>query len=675
MKINVAMRIVGGFAVLSILLLVLGFFSLFSLNSVGDASHEVSTVAMPAVAKTSDLKVSFVNMGRLAFESIVSDDKNKVNANKDEVLESRNRFEENYQLLTGIVANDDALRQSVEGLGTLYEEYIQISDKMFDAHLNSLIAAENGLSMLENMEMNVDDAATLLLDFTDLDEISESSNLQAAANLADPLESSMLSLMRSVYDFNNSQTLQRADIRSKEVTLLLDQVNSNLAGLVSAANGEDSSGTIEEVQDLVQQVNSEIKSNSGLIASTVSKLEQIQVAQNALSASDIKITEAIVDLQALNQLTDVKANEIKEQVDASISSSNMIVIGGILFCFLIAGGVGYVTVIAITRPLDRVNELLKIAASGDLTHRLDDSACDEFGTLAKNCNFLINSLKDLIHSINQRADQLASASGETSTITLQTTASIEDQKAQLSEVAGATTEMHATSKAVSANANDTLKEIKHADAEAEKVKQISIENKRTIEALALEVQQAADVINKLHQDSASIGSILDVIRGIADQTNLLALNAAIEAARAGEQGRGFAVVADEVRTLASRTQQSTQEINSMIEVLQAGAETAVSVMNQGKEQTHVCVTQTENAGAALSLITDAVHRAYEVSTRIEQAASEQDSVSLQISEKLESIVEIAEHNTIGAKQTSESSSEVARLAEELQNSISQFKVA
>ena len=234
--------------------------------------------------------------------------------------------------------------------------------------------------------------------------------------------------------------------------------------------------------------------------------------------------------------------------------------------------------------------------------------------------------------------------------------------------------MHSTSQLVVQNAEDTLSQIRHADAEAENVRKISLENKNTIEILSRDVQEAADVINKLHQDSASIGGILDVIRGVADQTNLLALNAAIEAARAGEQGRGFAVVADEVRTLASRTQESTQEINAMIEVLQAGAEKAVAVMEQGKEQTAACVAQTEKATQALDIITDAVHKAHDVSSQIEQSAREQNTVSQEISEKLETIVGIAEETTAGAQQTSESSHEVARLADELQQSIRQFKV-
>lgn len=674
MKITVALRVISGFAVISFLLLLLGFSSMYSLDKVGEASNEVSELALPTVAGTSNLKVAFLNLGRLSFEGFVSDDIEQSTSKRAEFRASQERFSQTLRQLNTVVENDAALSEAVANLNEMYESYVQTSLSMFDAHINSIELNNSLASMISNLEENADDASSYLLDFTDLDEISESDNLQEAAEIANTVESNLLSLLSVASDYSKTQSIQRAEIRSKDVTVVLEQTKSRFDEMINAASGEDESGTIEEVGSLIEDISNILTSADGLLASKMKELSQKQDAQAALIASDEIINGAIIQLDALNTAADKKAVEIKGSVESQIATSTVAIIIAMIISFVIAGAVGYFTVNAITRPLDRVNELLKIAASGDLTHRLDDSASDEFGTLAKNCNNLINNLKQLINAINQRADQLAAAAGETSTITMQTTASIEDQKSQISQIAAATTEMHTTSELVSTSAHDTLVEIKHADAEAEKVKKISSENKDTIQVLANEVQEAAEVINKLHQDSASIGGILDVIRGVADQTNLLALNAAIEAARAGEYGRGFAVVADEVRTLASRTQKSTQEINSMIEVLQAGAERAVAVMNQGKEQTNACVEQTEKASAALNLITDAVHRAYEVSTRIEDAAREQHTVSSQISERLENIVGIAEHTTIGAKQTSESSAEVAKLAEELQASISQFRV-
>jgi methyl-accepting chemotaxis protein len=341
---------------------------------------------------------------------------------------------------------------------------------------------------------------------------------------------------------------------------------------------------------------------------------------------------------------------------------------------IIAAGIAIATRNSIIRPLARVNEMLNTVASGDLSMKLNESGKDEFAQLSRNCNLLIDSLRNLIESIVNRSAQLAAAAEQTSAVTAQSTTAIEEQRNQVEQAASATTEMSSTSQSVLSSANDALGEIKHADDEAERVKGISARNRQTIELLASEVDSAAQVINQLQQDSASIGGILDVIRGIAEQTNLLALNAAIEAARAGEQGRGFAVVADEVRTLASRTQESTSEIQTMIEALQMGAGKAVTVMDAGKSKASDCVNQSEEADQALEVITHAVHEAFDRSTQIATAAEEQSVVAHEISENLESIVTIAEQTTAGSQQTAMSSSEVARLAEELQQSVQEFKL-
>jgi methyl-accepting chemotaxis protein len=498
--------------------------------------------------------------------------------------------------------------------------------------------------------------------------------LQTAVDLGEQLETQLNSIVSSSYEYRDILERQTTNLVEKEMTNMFDTILLSIQEINNELTSNGASDISEQLTSTAEQITELLQGSGSIFNHKMAQLNAIDLATEKLAAAEKDINQVNDILAKQVDLANQTTNATSKLVDTTVSRANTQTILILAISIGLAIVIAWFTLISITRPLSRVNEMLNVVSSGDLSKKLDETGKDEFAQLSKNCNLLIESLRNLIKGIVSRSTQLATAAEQTSAVTSQSTTAIVEQRSQVEQAASATTEMSSTSQSVLSSANDALGEIKQADDEAERVKGISERNRATIELLANEVEDASQVINKLQQDSASIGSILDVIRGIAEQTNLLALNAAIEAARAGEQGRGFAVVADEVRTLASRTQESTQEIQTMIEALQTGAEKAVSVMDTGKKQAADCVVQSEEADKALETITHAVHEAFDRSSQIATAAEEQSVVAHEISENLESIVTIAEQTTAGSHQTAESSSEVARLAEELQQSVQEFKL-
>ncbi|MAL83106.1 MAG: chemotaxis protein [Idiomarina sp.] len=381
-------------------------------------------------------------------------------------------------------------------------------------------------------------------------------------------------------------------------------------------------------------------------------------------------------LDQLEQRQEEAALAQTELIDSTIAQSNWtqsaVLIIGLAVCVLLA----LFFPPLISKPLNLLLERFRDMAKGegDLTARIHLQRTDELGKVADAFNEFIEKLQRTIQKVSSMAEQVATSSEQLSSISEQSNQSIKQQHQAVEQVATAIHEMSATVDEIAKNANEAAQSAQEADTHTRNGRKAVGETVDAIQALANQVHQITQVIDKVADDSNNINRVIEVIGSIAEQTNLLALNAAIESARAGEHGRGFSVVADEVRTLASRTQQSTQEIQDMIERLQSATSEAVSSMNAGRESADATVDKAQRADSALKGITDAVTEINDMNNHIATAADEQSSVTEDINKNVSTITDIAEQSAQSSAQVRESSDDLAKLSMSLQRELQQFKI-